>query len=371
MSCDSWDTNASFDYLPRPLPGDHMNPVKAYLGDNIEKYLTHPYASRELPHAGSFVNIADGGFPKALFADLKGLPPLLIQCGDAEVLRDEGTLLAHKASSAGVSVRHELYEDCVHVFQAFLFLDASRKALQSARHFMRTALDKRGRIISGVSDKARNEIDREMRRNMGNTKGEKVEPRTGEAEGSVRSHSDPEDQTSDDQEEWEMDKGAERAAGKTAQGVFGAVEKALQVDDQMVTDATDRGVEEASGQTSSAASMTSRRSRTQPSSPMAYRTSSSASQPAAASSAAPSFSSHHKRRSTHSISLEEARAAADAGMRANSLSGQTPSGKFHEGKPPSAPRLSNRRTTSSVELDQLIKSFESKPAMKTARWAAD
>ncbi|CAD6908958.1 unnamed protein product, partial [Tilletia controversa] len=54
--------------------------------------------------------------------------PLLIQYGDAEVLRDEGTLFAHKASLAGVSVRHELYEDCVHVFQAFLFLDASRKA---------------------------------------------------------------------------------------------------------------------------------------------------------------------------------------------------------------------------------------------------
>ncbi|KAK0545864.1 hypothetical protein OC846_005504 [Tilletia horrida] len=122
LSCDSWDTNSKYDYLSMPPSGNHMNPVHAYLGDNIETYLTHPYAS-------------------PLFADLHGLPPLLIQCGDAEVLRDEGTLLAHKASLAGVSVRHELYEDCVHVFQAFLFLDASRKALQSARHFMRTALD--------------------------------------------------------------------------------------------------------------------------------------------------------------------------------------------------------------------------------------
>ncbi|MGC4421287.1 hypothetical protein ABXW19_12465, partial [Streptococcus suis] len=68
---------------------------------------------------------------------------------------------------AGVSVRHELYEDCVHVFQAFLFLDASRKSLQSARHFVRTALDKRGRTRSQVSDKARHQIDREMRGNMG------------------------------------------------------------------------------------------------------------------------------------------------------------------------------------------------------------
>ncbi|KAE8256374.1 hypothetical protein A4X13_0g2681 [Tilletia indica] len=123
LSCDSWDTNSKYDYLPMPPSGSHMNPVHAYLGDDIEQYLTHPYVS-------------------PLFADMHGLPPLLIQCGDAEVLRDEGTLLAHKASLAGVSVRHELYEDCVHVFQAFLFLDASRKALQSARHFMRTALDR-------------------------------------------------------------------------------------------------------------------------------------------------------------------------------------------------------------------------------------
>ena len=60
----------------------------------MEKYLTHPYAS-------------------PLFGDFKGLPPILIQAGEVEVLRDEITLLAHKASLAGVEVRHELYEDMV------------------------------------------------------------------------------------------------------------------------------------------------------------------------------------------------------------------------------------------------------------------
>jgi acetyl esterase/lipase len=38
---------------------------------------------------------------------------MLIQAGDSEVLRDEITLLAHKATLAGVDVRHELYEDAV------------------------------------------------------------------------------------------------------------------------------------------------------------------------------------------------------------------------------------------------------------------
>ncbi len=77
-----------------PQPGDHLNPIACYLGEHMEKYLTHPYAS-------------------PLFGDLKGLPPLLIQAGDSEVLRDEITLFAHKATLAGVTVRHELYEDAV------------------------------------------------------------------------------------------------------------------------------------------------------------------------------------------------------------------------------------------------------------------
>jgi len=78
-------------------PDDPLHPVQLYLGANLDKYITHPYAS---PLFGNFV----------------GLPPLLIQSGDAEVLRDEITLLAHKASLAGVKVRHELYEDAASYF---------------------------------------------------------------------------------------------------------------------------------------------------------------------------------------------------------------------------------------------------------------
>jgi acetyl esterase/lipase len=107
MSCDSWDSNAPFDVLSFPDPDDHMNPVALYLGDHMERYLTHPYAS-------------------PLFGDFRGLPPLLIQVGDAEVLRDEVTLLAHKATLQGVEVRHELYEDAVCAISLVSFLVWSR-----------------------------------------------------------------------------------------------------------------------------------------------------------------------------------------------------------------------------------------------------
>ncbi|KZS93185.1 hypothetical protein SISNIDRAFT_411937 [Sistotremastrum niveocremeum HHB9708] len=123
MSCDSWDSNSEFDVVPIPPdPADHLNPVLCYLGrQGMEKYLTHPYAS-------------------PLFGDFRGLPALLIQAGEAEVLRDEITLLAHKAALSGVEVRHELYEDAVHVFQMFPFLDASRKSLLSCRDFVQNVL---------------------------------------------------------------------------------------------------------------------------------------------------------------------------------------------------------------------------------------
>ena len=94
MSCESWDSNAPYDVVPFPTADNHMNPIALYLGEHTERYLTHPYAS-------------------PLFGDFKGLPPLLVQAGDCEVLRDEITLLAHKATLAGVQVMHELYEDAV------------------------------------------------------------------------------------------------------------------------------------------------------------------------------------------------------------------------------------------------------------------
>ena len=53
-----------------------------------------------------------------LYADLQGLPPLLIQVGTAEILLDDSTRLAKLAESAGVEVELEAWEDMIHVWQA-------------------------------------------------------------------------------------------------------------------------------------------------------------------------------------------------------------------------------------------------------------
>ncbi len=55
-------------------------------------------------------------------ADFTGLPPLLVQVGDAEVLLDDSVAIERRARAAEVDVELEIWDDMVHVFQAFVGL---------------------------------------------------------------------------------------------------------------------------------------------------------------------------------------------------------------------------------------------------------
>jgi acetyl esterase/lipase len=54
-----------------------------------------------------------------LFGNLQGLPPLLIQVGASEILRDEAIAVAKKAEVNGVSVTLEVWPEMVHCWQLF------------------------------------------------------------------------------------------------------------------------------------------------------------------------------------------------------------------------------------------------------------
>jgi len=72
-----------------------------------------------------------------VFADLGGLPPLLIQAGGIEALLDDSILLAERAKSAGVQVTLEVYEKMTHVFQVFGdLLSESKKAFDNIKKFI-------------------------------------------------------------------------------------------------------------------------------------------------------------------------------------------------------------------------------------------
>ncbi len=71
--------------------------------------------------AAAYLGGKDARTPLAspLFADLRGLPPLLVQVGDAEILLDDATRLASRARDAGVDVTLEVWEEMFHVWHAF------------------------------------------------------------------------------------------------------------------------------------------------------------------------------------------------------------------------------------------------------------
>jgi acetyl esterase/lipase len=72
-----------------------------------------------------------------IFADLSGLPPLLIQAGSHEALLDDATRLAVKAAADDVAVILDVTPGVPHVFQAFAgILDEGTAALDRAAAFV-------------------------------------------------------------------------------------------------------------------------------------------------------------------------------------------------------------------------------------------
>ncbi len=90
--------------------------AKLYVGDTDP---THPYLS-------------------PLYADLSGLPALLIQASSTEVLLDDARRIADRACAAGVSVEYEVWAKMPHVWQLWTpFVPEARQALDRAAQFVR------------------------------------------------------------------------------------------------------------------------------------------------------------------------------------------------------------------------------------------
>jgi epsilon-lactone hydrolase len=76
-----------------------------------------------------------------LYADLRGLPPTLIQVGSAETLLDDATRLAAAAGEADVSVTLEIWPHMIHAWPMWnAHLEPGRRALASAGAFIRRCL---------------------------------------------------------------------------------------------------------------------------------------------------------------------------------------------------------------------------------------
>ncbi len=93
--------------------------------------------------AQSYLGEADPKHPwaSALYADLHGLPPLLIHVGSAETLLDDSTRLAILAKDSGVDVSFKIWDDMVHVWQLFAsVLPEGQQSIDESGEFIRSKL---------------------------------------------------------------------------------------------------------------------------------------------------------------------------------------------------------------------------------------
>ncbi len=114
LAGESLSSEESFDPImsPRCLPQF----VQMYLGDSDPR---DPYAS-------------------PIFGDYTGIPPLLIQAGEHEIIRDDSVLAAAKAKSDGVDSTLEIWPGMFHVFPSHEpLLPDARQAIEHMANFIR------------------------------------------------------------------------------------------------------------------------------------------------------------------------------------------------------------------------------------------
>jgi monoterpene epsilon-lactone hydrolase len=73
-----------------------------------------------------------------IYADYKGLPPMLIQVGDAEILLDDSTRVAERARAAGIKVELEAWPEMFHVWHVFAkILPEGQQAIDRIGEYVR------------------------------------------------------------------------------------------------------------------------------------------------------------------------------------------------------------------------------------------
>jgi epsilon-lactone hydrolase len=89
------------------------------------------------------------GLISPIFAELSGLPPLIIQAGTHEVLLDDAIRLAQQAATADVEVTLDITPRVPHVFQAYYpILDEAAAALDRAGQLLSARLARTERIAA-------------------------------------------------------------------------------------------------------------------------------------------------------------------------------------------------------------------------------
>ena len=112
-------------------------------GESMEtKAGEDPMVQREIVQQMATTYLAGGDLRAPLaspiFADLAGLPPLLIQVGSAETLLDDATRLESGIKRAGGDATLEVWDEMIHVWHLFApMLDKGQEAIDRIGEFVR------------------------------------------------------------------------------------------------------------------------------------------------------------------------------------------------------------------------------------------
>ena len=107
---------------------------RAQNGEDLQSLLPEAFAAVREAYTGPD---ADWSRPcySPLFADLRGLPPTLVQVGTNEILKSDSERLVENLQKAGVYAQLEVYPECWHVFQQMPIRRAA-VAMESAGRFV-------------------------------------------------------------------------------------------------------------------------------------------------------------------------------------------------------------------------------------------
>lgn len=102
-----------------------------------------PFAHRDFTRARGRDYVGPEGdvrdpLASPIHADLRGLPPLLLQVGQVDLTRDDALRLADRAGRQGVAVRYEVHSEMMHGFQglARAGIPEAQVALEQAGAFV-------------------------------------------------------------------------------------------------------------------------------------------------------------------------------------------------------------------------------------------
>ena len=134
------------DGVPLPAAGACLSPVTDLTekgGNNSDfrdpllprrsvRYYTTSYLGGSDPH---------NPLVSPVYADLHGLPPLLVHVGEDEILRQDAIRITECLKAAGVEVRLEIYPQMWHVWQLFMQLPQAGQSLDDIASFLAAPLE--------------------------------------------------------------------------------------------------------------------------------------------------------------------------------------------------------------------------------------